>query len=76
MSVPGGRFTTERVVTITGPAGATLRYTTTGADPIETSTTIASGGTVTVDKSMVLKVRAWQGSLAPSAVRREDYVIT
>lgn len=72
----GGRFTTQRVVTVTGPAGATLRYTTTGVDPADTDTAIASGATVTVDRSMVLKVRAWQTGLAPSAVRREDYVVT
>ncbi len=76
VSLAGGRFTTQRVVTITGPAGATLRYTTTGVDPTDTDTTIASGATVTVDRSLVLKVRAWQTGLAASVVRREDYVIT
>jgi alpha-tubulin suppressor-like RCC1 family protein len=72
----GGRFLTQRMVTVTGPAGATLRYTTNGADPADTDTVIASGGTITVSRSMVLKVRAWQSALAPSLVRREDYVIT
>jgi alpha-tubulin suppressor-like RCC1 family protein len=76
MSPTGGRFTTQRVVTLTGPAGATLRYTTNGVDPADTDATIASGNTVIVDRSMVLKVRAWQAGLAPSVVRREDYVIT
>lgn len=76
MSPVGGRFTTQRVVTVTGPAGATLRYTTTGVDPTDTDTTIASGATVTVDRSMVLKLRAWQTGLAASVVRREDYLIT
>jgi alpha-tubulin suppressor-like RCC1 family protein len=76
ISPVGGRFLTQRVVTVTGPAGATLRYTTNGVDPADTDTVIASGGTITVDRSMVLKVRAWQTGLAPSVVRREDYVIT
>jgi alpha-tubulin suppressor-like RCC1 family protein len=76
LSPSGGRYTTQRVVTVTGPAGATLRYTTNGADPTEADTTIASGGTITVDKSMVVKVRAWQSGLAASAVRRQDYMIT
>jgi len=72
----GGRFTTQRIVTVTGAADAVLRYTTDGTDPTETSTSIASGGTITVNRSLVLKVRAWQPDLAPSTVRREDYVIT
>ena len=76
MTPAGGRFTTQQVVTVTGPAGATLRYTTTGVDPTVTDGTIASGATVTVDRSMVLKVRAWETGLAASVVRREDYVIT
>jgi alpha-tubulin suppressor-like RCC1 family protein len=76
VSPVGGRFTTNRVVTVTGPASATLRYTTTGVDPTDTDTTITSGATLTVDRSMVLKVRAWETGLAPSVVRREDYLIT
>src|SRR5262249_20069173 len=64
LSPAGGRFTTQRVVTVTGPAGATLRYTTTGVDPTDIDTTIASGATVSVDRSMVLKVRAWETNLA------------
>lgn len=76
LSPLGGQFATQRVVIVTGPAGATLRYTTNGADPTETDNAISPGATVMVDRSMVLKVRAWQAGLAPSIVRREDYVIT
>ena len=76
ISPAGGRFTTGRIVTISGPAGATLRYTTDGTDPATGSPAIASGGTVAVDRAMVVKVRAWQSGLAASVVRREDYVIT
>jgi alpha-tubulin suppressor-like RCC1 family protein len=76
VSPGGGQFTTNQSVTITGPTGATLRYTTTGVDPTETDTTITSGNSVTVDRSLVLKVRAWDTGLAPSAVRRADYVLT
>src|SRR6185437_3035669 len=72
----GGQYTTPPTITITGPAGATLHYTTTGEDPSDTDPVIASGATLTVDRSMVVKVRAWQAGMGPSAVRREDYVIT
>jgi len=76
LSLGGGRFTTRQTITVTGAGGATLRYTTTGVDPTDTDTTIASGATVTVDRSLVLKVRAWQSGLTPSAVRRADFLIT
>jgi alpha-tubulin suppressor-like RCC1 family protein len=76
ISPVGGHFATQQTVTITGPPGATLRYTITGADPTSSDTTIASGGTITIDKSQVLKVRAWPVSGDPSLVRRADFVIT
>ena len=75
--VPGGGFyTTNQTVTITGASGTTLRYTTDGSEPDETDTTITSGNTVTIDRSTVLKVRAWKSGVTPSVVRRADYVIT
>jgi alpha-tubulin suppressor-like RCC1 family protein len=72
----GGWYATQQTVTITGPPGATLRYTTNGTDPTTASTSIASGNTVTVNKSQIVKVRAWATGLNPSAVRRADFVIT
>lgn len=72
----GGIFATSRVVTITGPSGATLRYTVTGIDPTETDTAITSGNTITVSSSQVVKVRAFETGLEPSAVRRADFMIT
>jgi alpha-tubulin suppressor-like RCC1 family protein len=72
----GGRFATQQSVTVTGPAGATLRYTTTGVDPTSSDTLVASGSAITVDRSMVLKVRGFQAGLTNSAVRRADFVIT
>jgi alpha-tubulin suppressor-like RCC1 family protein len=76
ISPAGGWFSTQRTVTITGPPSTTLRYTTTGVDPTTSDTAIASGGTLTIDKSQVLKVRAWPISGDPSLVRRADFVIT
>ena len=72
----GGRFATRQTVTITGPAGTTLRYTTTGDEPASTDTSITSGDTLVVDRSMVLKVRAFPASGDPSAPRRADFVIS
>lgn len=72
----GGRFATRQTVTITGPVGATLHYTMSGADPTESDPTIASGGTLVVDRSLPLKVKAWQVGSTPSAIRRADFLIT
>lgn len=72
----GGWYATQQTVTITGASGATLRYTTDGTDPTTSSTTITSGNTITVDKSQIVKVRAWASGVDPSAVRRADFVIT
>ena len=72
----GGTFTTRRTVTITGPVGATLRYTTTGADPTTSDALVPGGGQVVVDRAQILKVRAWATGLTHSAVRRADFVIT
>jgi alpha-tubulin suppressor-like RCC1 family protein len=76
ISPAGGRFATKQTVIITGPAGATLRYTTTGIDPVDTDSTIASGGTLVVDRAQIVKVRAWQAGSTPSAVQRADFLIT
>jgi len=72
----GGWYGVAQTVTITGPSGATLRYTTDGSDPTTSSTTITSGNTLAVAKSQVLKVRAWASGLTASATRRADFVIT
>lgn len=72
----GGRYTTQQVVTVTGSAGATLRYTLDGSEPSEVSPSIASGGTLTIDRTRTLKVRAWSTGLDSSAMRRAAFVIT
>jgi len=72
----GGWYAVAQTVTITGPSGATLRYTTDGSDPTTSSSSITSGNTLAVAKSQVLKVRAWATGLNASAVRRADFVIT
>lgn len=76
VSPAGGRFAVRQFVTVSGPAGAVLHYTTNGLDPTEADPVIASGGQVVVDRSLVLKVRAWAGGQEPSAVRRAPFLIT
>jgi alpha-tubulin suppressor-like RCC1 family protein len=74
---PPGRYTVRRIVTVTCPtAGSTVRYTFGGADPTETDVQVACGGTITVDRSAMLKLRAWKTGLDPSAVRQADYEVT
>jgi alpha-tubulin suppressor-like RCC1 family protein len=72
----GGVYASQRVVTVTAPADAVLRYTTTGVDPTDADALVPAGRTITVPRSLVLKVRAWRPGLSPSAVRRADFAIT
>jgi alpha-tubulin suppressor-like RCC1 family protein len=72
----GGRFAAQQTVTITGPSGSTLRYTTTGVDPTNTDTEVPGNGQLVIASAQILKVRAWLTGSTPSAVRRADFVIT
>jgi alpha-tubulin suppressor-like RCC1 family protein len=73
----GGTSATGPLVTIaTATAGATIHYTTNGADPSTSDPTIASGDTFPVGHALILKAKAWLGGLAESGVRRADYVVT
>jgi alpha-tubulin suppressor-like RCC1 family protein len=72
----GGMFATAVSITVSGPAGSTLRYTTDGTDPEESSTEVPVSGQLTIDRALVLKVRAWDNGLTPSPVRRADFVVT
>jgi len=75
-SVTGGVYPTEKLVTLTcATAGANIHYTTNGLDPMATDPFVASGGTVLVDKSLVLKARGIKSGMTDSPVRRADYEI-
>lgn len=72
----GGTFTGSVAVTVTcATSGATIHYTTNGADPTESDQTVASGGTVKVDHSLTLKARAFKAGWTPSAVKTSSYTI-
>jgi len=76
-SVSSGFYPTYQNVTVScSTVGATIRYTTTGVDPTETDPTIASGGTILVDRYRILKAKAFLTGQTPSPVRRADYVVT
>jgi alpha-tubulin suppressor-like RCC1 family protein len=76
LSPASGPFTTARSVTVTcATAGATIRYTTDGTDPIDSDPTVISGQTVLVDRSMTLKAKAWFGA-SESGVRSGHYHVT
>lgn len=76
ISSQGGQFTVQQTVTVTGPSGATLRYTTTGEDPVATDTAVPGNGQIAIPQSAILKVRAWESGLDPSPVSRADFRIT
>jgi alpha-tubulin suppressor-like RCC1 family protein len=71
----GGSFDTVKAARISIGTAATLRYTTTGADPQETDPIVASGGTVLVDRSMNLKVRAWKPGVGSGAVASATFML-
>lgn len=77
LSIASGRYTTNRSVTLTtATAGALIHYTTNGAEPTQGDPSVASGGTVLVDRALVLKAKAFKAGLSPSAGARGDYLIT
>jgi alpha-tubulin suppressor-like RCC1 family protein len=76
LSVTAGTYSTTQTVAITSPdPTATLRYTTDGAEPTQADPVIASGGTVTVDRSLTLKAKAWKTGWTVSDTLAASYVI-
>lgn len=61
LSIPGGSYSTvqEVVVTVDTP-GTTIHYTTSGLEPTETDPAISPGGTITVDQTLFLWVKAFR----------------
>jgi LysM repeat protein len=74
----GGTYNTVQTVTIgCATEGATIRYTTDGSDPSEINgSVIASGSTVTIDRTTTLKARAWKDGIEPSPIKSAQYNIT
>jgi Chitobiase/beta-hexosaminidase C-terminal domain len=74
---PGGRLSVFPVdVTIDcDTLGAVIHYTTTGAEPTESDPVISAGNTLRVDRSMVLKAKAWKSGLAASQTTSAEYTV-
>lgn len=74
---PGGRvyvFPTD--VTIDCDTfGAVIHYTTSGAEPTENDPVIAAGNTLRVDRTMVLKVKAWKPGWTQSQTISASYTV-
>ena len=74
ISQPGRGFTGSLTVTLSTPsAGAQIRYTTNGDVP-GGSSTLYSGGAITINSTTLLRARAFEAGLAPGAVAEEGYI--
>ena len=75
---PGpGRYLTARHVTVDCPTpGSLVRYTMDGSEPTEASDSVPCGDQVLVDRSLVLRTRAYVAGLEPSEVRSCLYAVT
>ena len=73
LSVASGFYAAAQTVTITGPAGATLRYTTDGSEPTATSTAYAAP--LTIGTPTVLRVAAFAAGAAPSLVETANLIV-
>lgn len=76
-SVSAGTYQTAQSVTIScGTSGATIRYTTNGSDPSTTNgTIIASGSSVSINKTTTLKAIAYKTDWGNSDIYSQNYSI-
>ena len=72
-SLPSGLYAAAQTVTLTGPAGATLRYTTDGSMPGETSPVYS--GPLTVASSRAIRAAAFAPGALASPAESQSYVI-
>ncbi len=72
-SFPSGIYDTPFDVVVTGAAGSTIHYTTSGAEPTEADPTIASGATLLIDATVTLKAKAFLSGLIPSGTTAAIY---
>ncbi len=72
---PGGSYTSAQNVQIScATSGATIRYTTDGSDPSESSTEYTSP--ITVNSSTTIKAKAFKNGWTPSAISTAEYIIS
>ena len=71
---PGGSYSSTQNVTIScASSGATIRYTTNGNTPTESST--AYSGPLTVSQDTTIKAKAFMSGWTPSSTASADYTI-
>jgi alpha-tubulin suppressor-like RCC1 family protein len=76
LSIASGTYNNNQSVVVSClTTTATIRYTTNGAEPLESDTAVAVGGTITVSASATLKVKAWAPTWAPSNTASADYTL-
>jgi hypothetical protein len=74
-SPAGGTYTSAQSVTIaTATSGATIRYTTNGADPTGSSTVYT--GAINVSATTTIKARAYNSGMNESAIATAAYTIS
>src|SRR5712691_7105283 len=73
----GGNFLLEKSVTVScSTEGATIHYTTNGVTPTENDRTVASGGTVLVDRPLTLEANASKIGMTTSATATAAFNIS
>jgi alpha-tubulin suppressor-like RCC1 family protein len=73
---PSGSYSSAQDVAITtSTPGATITYTTDGAEPTPSDPSLAPGQTVRVDHNGTLHARAWKAGATPSDIASATYII-
>jgi len=73
-SPPGGSYESAQNVSINcASSGATIRYTTNGSEPTETSTQYSA--TISVSTTTTIKARAFRNGWTPSSIASATYTI-
>lgn len=71
----GGTFTSTQTVTIASTSGGTIYYTTDGSTPTQASSSIASGGTISVSTTQTVKAIASAANNVDSLVGSASFTI-
>ena len=76
-SPDGGTYTSGQNVTINcATPGVTIRYTTSGSDPTESSPQYTPGTAIPISTTTTLKAKAWKMDWSPSGVKAATYTLT
>jgi alpha-tubulin suppressor-like RCC1 family protein len=76
-SPPGGSYAVAQTVTVAcATPGASIHYTVNGQEPTESDPQVASGATLSVSMSKVIKAKAFLTGTPSSRTSRADYRIT